>query len=680
MNDAYLRHKDRAGRRQREIGQSGRDIGSIPPVADPERRAAAERCFRTFCETYLSEVFCREWSADHLSVIEKLESAVLHAGQAAVAMPRGSGKSSLSIAAVVWAALCGHHLFLVLIAANADLAEELLATVKGHLSQNDLLLEDFPEVLFPIHALENEPRRAVGQLHHGRQTLSEWGSDRIVLPTIPGSRASGVVIAAKGLMAGVRGLQKRTAEGAVIRPTLALLDDPQDDRSAKSPAMTRSRLNTIKGAVNGLAGPGQKTAMLVACTVIEPDDLAEQLLDPEKNPAFRGSRTQLVNRWPDDPQELWDRYLQLRAESLKKGGDGEDATAFYAANRAEMDAGADVAWPARFDSETELSALQHAYNLKLRFGHRFDPEFQNQPVAAVERGGATLDANDMADRATAAPRGEVPVDTEKLTGFIDVQGNILWWMLVAWRDGFGGHIVDYGAWPDQRRAAFTKADARRSYAALMPDASRPAQIYHALQGCSEMILAEPWPMAGGGGRRVDSLLIDEGWAPSQDSIYRLAAESKLGALIKPAKGVGLKARSEPMPDRTPKKGQRIGHHWMLTRAPGRALPHVITDTNRWKTIVAEGLTAPMGGPSAITVCDGDHRMLTEHLTAENATPEEANGRRLDIWEQIPGRDNDLFDCLVGCGVAASVCGLAAINEAVRGPEPTRRRRRYRASI
>ena len=420
--------------------------------------------------------------------------------------------------------------------------------------------------------------------------------------------------------------------------------------------------------------------MLVACTVIAPDDLAERLLDREQHPAFQGERTQLVNRWPDDPAERWDTYLSMRARSLAAGGNGEEATAFYAEHRAEMDAGAEVGWEARFDAATELSALQHAYNLKQRFGAQFGPEFQNQPVERNDASLAALSPEQLRGRIVRTPRGTVPADVERLTAFIDVQQDILWWMVCGWKTGLGGHVVDYGGWPDQRRSYFTKRDAKKHYAHLLPGASQTAQIRNALDGCIDHLLGRAWPRAGGGDLRIEMLGIDEGWAPSQDVIYQLCAESKHGGLLIPCKGVGVHARQEPFPDRKAKPGQRIGHHWMLTRAPNRALPHLVVDANRWKGQIREGLLAPLGDPSAITFYDDEHGMLNDHLTAERATPVTANGRTLDVFDEIPGRDNDLGDCLSGCAVTASLRGVSASAQAVAPPAPRRPRRRYEASI
>ncbi|MBE7455465.1 MAG: phage terminase large subunit family protein [Phycisphaerae bacterium] len=68
-----------------------------------ERKAKAERDFRFFCEQYFPQTFHLPWSPDHLKVIAKIEQAVLEGGLFAMAMPRGSGKTSLCETACLWA-------------------------------------------------------------------------------------------------------------------------------------------------------------------------------------------------------------------------------------------------------------------------------------------------------------------------------------------------------------------------------------------------------------------------------------------------------------------------------------------------------------------------------------------------------------------------------------------------
>ncbi|OQZ06071.1 MAG: hypothetical protein B6D36_06840, partial [Planctomycetes bacterium UTPLA1] len=91
----YEAHKERARQRNIELSLSGRDIGEMPAVANAERKDRASRDFRFFCEQYFPQTFHLPWSPDHLKVVAKIEQAVLEGGLFAMAMPRGSGKTSL---------------------------------------------------------------------------------------------------------------------------------------------------------------------------------------------------------------------------------------------------------------------------------------------------------------------------------------------------------------------------------------------------------------------------------------------------------------------------------------------------------------------------------------------------------------------------------------------------------
>ena len=107
----YQRARERAKAHSAAITLAGQDIGALPPPKDIARRGQADRNFRAFCEAYFPQVFNLAWSPDHLRVIKKIERVVWFHETLAVAMPRGSGKTSLCIAAVLWAILTGRHTF-----------------------------------------------------------------------------------------------------------------------------------------------------------------------------------------------------------------------------------------------------------------------------------------------------------------------------------------------------------------------------------------------------------------------------------------------------------------------------------------------------------------------------------------------------------------------------------------
>src|SRR5690606_12824950 len=150
-------------------------------------------------------------------------------------------------------------------------------------------------------------------------------------------------------------------------------------------------------------------------------------------------RTKMVYSFPT-AEKLWQRYAQLRAEGQRSGRGTQEATEFYRRHRAEMDEGALVAWPQRHNPD-ELSAIQHAMNLKLDHGEAaFWAEYQNEPLPEAGDTDDLLTAEAIAVKTNGMKRGEVPVGVSHLTMFIDVQGNALFWMICGWEEDFTGYL------------------------------------------------------------------------------------------------------------------------------------------------------------------------------------------------------------------------------------------------
>jgi hypothetical protein len=377
-NPGYQQHKEAENARGRANSKSAREIGDLPAVVNPARRDECRENFRLYCETYLAESFPLAWSEDHLRAIAKIEGAVLHGELFAFAMPRGSGKTTMAEAACAWCLCYGHQQFLLLVGADQGIAGQMLDSVKGTIENNDLLLEDFPEVCAPVRALERISQRAKGQTYQGNPTHIEWTADTVTLPWIPGAQSAGAAVRVAGITGRIRGLKHTRPDGTSIRPSLVLVDDPQTDESAASPSQVATREKILSGAILGLAGPGSRIAGLCTITVIQTDDLADRLLDRNRHPSWQGERTKLVYEWPDR-DDLWGQYSELRREGQRTGAGTVEADQFYAGLQAEMDAGARVAWPER-RSDGELSAIQHAWNLRIDRGESaFAAEFQNEP-------------------------------------------------------------------------------------------------------------------------------------------------------------------------------------------------------------------------------------------------------------------------------------------------------------
>ena len=137
-----------------------------------------------------------------------------------LAMARGSGKSSLAEVACIWAVLNGYRDFVCLIGSDEGHACDMLDSIKTELDSNDLLAADYPEVCFPIQALDGISNRANGQLFQGKRTQIGWTAKEIVLPTIAGSKASGAIIKVAGLTGRIRGMKFKRPDGKTVRPSL----------------------------------------------------------------------------------------------------------------------------------------------------------------------------------------------------------------------------------------------------------------------------------------------------------------------------------------------------------------------------------------------------------------------------------------------------------------------------
>ena len=185
------RHREVMAKRSREESASVKEIGPLPPVADPARRESCRPSLRLFCLTYCAPRFPLPFSPDHDRVIAKLETCVLAGGQFAMAMPRGSGKTTLTEAAILWAILYGYRRYVVPVGATGPHAANIVGSVKAEIETNPMLAADFPEACYPIARLEGIAHRCNGQLYQGERTHITWTAKELILPTIPGSKASG---------------------------------------------------------------------------------------------------------------------------------------------------------------------------------------------------------------------------------------------------------------------------------------------------------------------------------------------------------------------------------------------------------------------------------------------------------------------------------------------------------
>lgn len=668
----YAEIRDEAARRRRQVSRSGRDIGELPAVADPERKAQALADLRTWCETYFRHRFRLAWSSTHLAVLQALQTVITQGGRYALAVERGFGKTSLLEVAALWAVCKGLHGFVQLIGSSKGHAVEMLASIRAELEDNDLLAADFPEVCYPIQCLDGIANRAAGQLYQGRRTKIGITKEELILPTIPGSPASGAIIRVTGLTGRIRGRKSR-----LIRPSLVLLDDPQTEASARSVSQTDKREETIDQAVLGLAGPDKEIAVLLTGTVICQGDLMHRFLDPARHQGWIQQRYRMILSFPTNMQ-LWQQYWQIRSDELRAGGDGSQSTAFYRDRRALMDEGGQVSWPERM-KPGEISGLQSAMNLYFALGPAFSAEYQNAPEERRLGAANQLDVERLGRQTLALARGVVPLRCQRLTAFVDIQQRLLFWLVAAWSDDFTGHVLDYGAWPEQPGRYFRADNAQVTLARKAPGAGPEAALLRGLEHLTGQLLNHQYRREDGLMLSVELALIDAG--ASTDTVFTFCRRLPLPqrSSVLPSRGLGISAKSRPMHEFARREGERHGLNWIIKPAPAsrRAYRHLLFDANWWKSFVSARLQQQPGDAGALTVFDASsdplRDLLLEHWTAEYAEETAGRQRVLQEWQLRPGRrENHWWDCLVGAAVAASVLGCAL--PAVDGPARTQRPR------
>ncbi len=662
VRDANYQHE--ASRKRWELGD--RDF----TPKDPVRRESTKYDYPLFCKTYFPAINYLPWSPNHYMAAERISSAVLTGGWFAFAMPRGSGKTSMSEEAALWAICHSHSPYVVLIGATEPSSEARLKSLKIELSTNELLAEDFPEICIPIIELGTSWRSAEYQTHMNNRTAILLSTKKLVLPTIYDRNndyeqfpTSGSIIQVAGITGEIRGLNHKKQDGSIARPTLAIADDCQTRESARSPSQSDTRSKTIASDVAYLNGPDSSISVLFPCTVIYPDDMADRLLNRELHYEFHGVRTKMVDKFPDD-MSLWDKYSEILKDSLRNDGDMEPATAFYRENREAMDAGFEVSWPERY-AEPAISAIQHAMNLKIRDEDAFWSECQNEPRMGAGDTDIMCSPSDVLSKMTHHVRRVVPKEATVLTAMIDPKMTCLHWMVVAWAPGFDGWIVDYGPWPLQGNIRiFGAKSLRRRFDDEYPHKQPKEQVYRALSDLVDL-LDRQYNVEGGGEMRLDRILIDANMGQITGTVYQFCREASHGVKLTPSHGVYVGATSVPWSDLKRRKGERVGPHWRDRRSEEWPIRHVNIDVNFWKTTVHQLLKADFGAEGSISLYgfrennqkldERHHTELADQICSEYVLRVEAKQRTVYEWKERPNQpDNEGLDLLVGCAVGASM--------------------------
>ena len=374
------RKADKAANRTSKAEQERRrrakaDEVSIPPCANPRRRAKCEKSLVAFLETYCMEdggFLDRKPSKAMYPIIEDIQRAVSSAGWYHIRMPRGHGKTSYVKGGIAYALAYGFRKFVVAVAAAGDNASNILQDIYALFERSETFAADFPEIAMPLRALEGKIQRAKSLTVDGIPCNIKVNAKELRLPTVNGYPASGGIMNAVGFSSNARGKVR-----GKLRPDLVVFDDLQDEEMAKNPELVKAAELTLEKNFLNLGGHTKTIAALMTSTPIEPDDLSETFSHKD---TWQTATYKMLESWPELKDTLWEEYRAIRRHERINGRNPSTAcNRFYRKHRKLMDRGAKVLNPDNFDRKLELSGIQHAMNLYLNGEEQFMSEYQMQP-------------------------------------------------------------------------------------------------------------------------------------------------------------------------------------------------------------------------------------------------------------------------------------------------------------
>jgi len=294
--------------------------------------------FRAFIKKYLAHYFSAPPSRFHNELIDHIQVATFQRNvKSAIAGPRGSAKSTIcSFAAPLWWTCEGLERYIVTGADTFSQSAQHLSHVKDELENNELLAADYPHVVGKGSGL--------------------WSKESIIT-------RNNVRIDALGAGKKVRG--RRHEES---RPTVVMIDDPENDEGARSPIVRERIRQWLDAGVLKAGQPG--TNFFVNGTLINSACLMAGLLE---RPGWDHRRFQSIVVWPlrmniAPNQPSWEEWEKFYYD------DPSIARAYYEKYEEALNEGAIVLWP-------EREPLYDLMVMRAEGGHgAFMAEKQNSPM------------------------------------------------------------------------------------------------------------------------------------------------------------------------------------------------------------------------------------------------------------------------------------------------------------
>jgi hypothetical protein len=637
-----------------------------PEPSDVAHRQEIEADDALWLKMFLPDAYPLGFGKVHYEIMERARYAVTSGGRYAIAAPRGEGKTTTVNGLCLKALLTGEVRFPVTIPWKEKDMKRALKFWLTALCWNDIVASKeygYPDICEPFRRANGISQRLnslcwrdTGESTGAHLMLSDG---MIVLPEAAG------VIGSATLNGNPRGLQYTVDDGLVLRPDLALIDDPSDRETARSPERTRQNCETIDADIMGMAGPDSNMPTVMTGTVIcEGDTMTHYLGDDAAD--WDSTKVAQIIRWPEN-MDLWSEWNKIRVKGLAEKDHGAADRAFYKKHKKKLLEGFEVSWTERYDKKRgEPDAFYAAMKDFYRMGPTaFASERQNAPqlVQSTVFDLNEKDITNNADEERAA--GALPGEVRQIVAYSDINLYGIHWAAIGFVNDFTGYCTYYGKFDNKGQGLVPKN---------APEQDRKRLVYEALVQHGDMMAKLPLQVEGSEDPAKLSLwLIDGGYM--FDVVYRYVHQAHLPFRVLASRGFGS--------DKYRPNQRVVGAPYEeahLTETAAEKKQYVAYNKDYWQEIAQRAWLGSIGAPGSLSLWGKgrpDHREFAEHICRERLV-EKVEGKTGPIWRfhTRPGR-HDLGDAVYGCYVAAAVQGLRTTGEVqvIRRRRPVRKVRR-----
>ena len=626
------------------------EVGEIPPPKDPARKAACLADLELFGWEYMNDFLDHRASADiKAGLLADAQACIKEGGMIVELFGRGGGKTTwIERIGAVFAIASGLKRFPMIIGSTMRDALKNLKAIKHAFLSSKKLREDFPALCIPILKLGGIAQRCASQTYHGQPTGIEWGSDRIVLPTLldadgkPLDAGCGAIIGTVGIGGAIRG-----ENDGGVRPDMLLIGDPQTRKIAASPKLVQGVLEYIHSDALGLAGHNTTISAFMTITPQRFGDVATQISSSERFREWAKKVQPFIKTLPPNWNQLCELFCEQYAEDMAaKDFNRPRSTAWYKENAAlfsEMQTIDDL----QFDPKREIDVNHHMLNLRAKMGRAaFDAEIMMHVVDSASE--IQIDADRVSSSLSGAPRGICPPGTDTVVGFCDINiqaGAGLSWALVAFGPQRVGAVIDYGRFP---------ADGSPLVPPNASDRTRNRRVAAAIREVVGIIANRRIRDTRNRAVRVRALAFDRGWLPDvvHRTLYVLRKTLPVGFPLVSMRGFPWNKFGTRKADML-----RRGDHIFATRS--RFGEYLAFMAPYWREVMQSGFLETPLMPGSLSLFGRDaaeHYRFAQEVCAERLVRKyQAYGGRetTTAWDWMTTGPEHFCDALTGCFALAS---------------------------